>query len=859
MVAVGEGLVTEARGVGSQGASGTTTAESTEPRRLEASPWFVRDFPHGEGMRSAQRASRGEHSPAGWCTATVPGLATADFERHGRIPNPFYGDQALAARFIEERDFVYRTRFVCSESEAGAHARLIFESLDTFATIFLNGLELARHENQFRRLFVDVTGHLVEGENDLAVSFEASWPATVRRAGPARPHWNPPAERLYVRKSQMSFGWDWATRVPTVGIPGHVFLDVSRGAFAGDLWVRGQPAGSGGHLVACLDYLPHETFDAEVELWVDGEEAVRERVALYAGHAHSITLSNTMTTARRWQPHEMGPRSLYDVEVRLVREAKVLSVRRARSGLVRTELVRGDRSKRKFALSVNGRELFCKGENWIPLDLMHPRTSDEELREYLALLAGAGVNLVRVWGGGIVERQAFYDACDDLGLLVWQDFPFACGLYPETPELTEEVRCEAVDIVRRLRNHPCLALWCGNNENETLAESVGEKPRRNLFYEVLPGVVAEEDPERPYWPGSPASESPGVPPNSPHEGDHHGWDVWFGWKSADAPVTASCFCSEVGAQAFPQRESLESFLAVEDLWSVGNVSAPSGPSPGLQFARHGAQLEKLFARASSYADLRDLDTVIAATQAFQADVIGRAIRSHRRYGAGGIILWNYTSTWPSICWALIDWYRRPKQAFYEARRAFQPVVVGIEPNPSIVRCFDAFVSTATPEPIEGTLVLSLLETTSGREVLRSDAHVVLGGWDPPCVVSLELPDECDSRRHALVATFAESRARGQSAARDVRYLAPLREVEFGKGTVTARWDDRGIKLRAEVWCPRVGVESYEAPVVWSDDYFDLLPGEERSLEPSGPTPEHVWVVAGMGRRKRLLPGSEVHL
>jgi beta-mannosidase len=905
----------------------TFAPEAASPYRhdLTGTGWMLRACRSGAGDDVARAVSRDGTSPAGWLPARVPGLATADLLAAGHIPDPYYADQARHARCIEERDHVYVRRVILRPEDLAHHrrARLVFDSLDTFATVYLNGQRIARHENQFRRLFADVTDTLRAGENWLSVAFEASWPGVIRRAGPPLPHWNPPGERLYVRKSQMSFGWDWAVRVPTVGIAGPVRLELARSLFSGDLWLTGHPVGeAGGVITASAEFLPHETFEAEVALLVDGEERLREHVRFHEGHAQAVTLSDARPVVQRWQPRERGAPHLYGVELRVTRSGHVVDRLCGRVGVRSVGLDLGSAEERRFRIVVNGEPLFVRGENWIPMDLLHTRTTDAALRAYLELLVAGGVNLVRVWGGGIVERESFYAACDELGLLVWQEFPYACGVYPTDEAFLAEARREAEDIVRRLRSHPSLVLWCGNNENEVLAERYAPELREHpISSRVLPEVLERLDPTRPYWPSSPSSLSPGEPADSPREGDRHDWDVWYGWGQDTHSFEGALFCSEFGCQALPQRESLETFLPAEELWTPGQVSAPFGPSPGLLLARHGAQLDKLLARSSDYAYPKDLNTFIAASQALQADTIARAILRARRVGSGGVILWNYTSAWPSVCWAAIDWYRRPKQAFYAARRAFAPLALGIDPLDRAETRFAAYLAVDAPGVLRGTLELSLRHIATGRVVASAAETVELSTPGAP-EVSLELPRECPRREHALVARFraAESgdvnggsRAPGPAGpparaelcrdeiCRDelcrpelctVRYLTPLRHVAFGavasegphapteeamqldgqrrraveerdqrveQAPLIAEWCEGAVRLVSRAWHTRVGLESYEAPVLWDDNYIDLFPGEERTLHLTWGKPEHLWLVANFGKRVRLERGRAVVL
>jgi beta-mannosidase len=825
--------------------------------------WRFLDVAHRSGEELALQASREPLSPAGWLSATVPGLAAQDLLRHGRIPDPYWGDQVGQARWIEERDFVYRTELNLSAEEAALPARLVFDSLDTFASVHLNGERIARHENQLRRLFVDVTGKLREGENLLAIAFEASMPATVRRAGPPLPYWNEPWERLYVRKSQMSYGWDWAARTPTVGVAAPARLELSHGLFAGDLHATARPSEDGSaSFRAGIELLPHATRRATAELVLDGEVVATTELTLREGEPQRVELEHRLANARLWLPRELGEPHLYRLGVRVREGDRVLHDTDKRVGVRRIELVKNDPQSpngKAFYFRVNGHKLWAKGDNWLPIDFLHTRVSPAQYRGYLELLQAGGVNLLRLWGGGIVEHDAFYDACDELGLLVWHDFHFACGIYPEAPEFLAEVRREAQDIVSKLRSHSCIALWCGNNENEVLAMvTTPEKRFHPIYYDVLPAVCAELDPDRPYWPGSPTSESRKLHPDSDQEGDRHNWDVWFGWKNTDYISDLARFNSEFGAQALPQRESIESFMRPDEAWSPGQVSRSQGQSPGLVWARHGAQMEKLFSRAAAFGPPTGLDAAIATTQAFQADTVGRYIRHYRRNlrFTGGVVLWNYTSTWPSICWALVDFYRRPKQAYYECKRCFRPLSVGIEPTDASQGSYVAHASLDRPGRASGQLRLELLEIESGRLLSAVHAEVALERPGAVDAATLELPAALDRRRHALVATLVHA----GGVERDFRYLVPLAEVQGCGGKVTAERVPDGVRLSSSGWRLRVGVETFESPAIWDDNYFDLLPGESRTLRLEyGAPPEHLWLVAGMGARARLPAQGAIEL
>ena len=819
----------------------------------------------GEGERRAQGA--GTDGPAGWMPAQVPGLITLDLLAAGRISDPYYAEQGLECRWIEERDAAWRARIELPNGFIGRPLRLVCDQLDTVATVFLDGVEVARQANQFRRL-VALLPTIGSGEHTLSIAIAASMPAAHAAAGGRRlPAWNHPWERLWIRKAQCGYGWDWASRIPVAGICGPVRIEAADGLWTGDLHLEGTPDPNGGGTIRArlpLDPLA-DLSDAEAVLLVNGVERARAPLPLQAEVPTSADLAWSDPGLAWWWPVCEGVPALHAVEVRIVANGRVRHAAAGRCGIRSIELVLDDAAApngQVFQLQVNGRRLWVRGENWIPMDYLHTRPSDADQRRYLGLLLAGGVNLLRIWGGGIVERQAFYDACDELGLLIWHDFPFACGIYPETPDFLAEVEAEARDLVLRLRSHPSIALWCGNNENEMIADlwdpdKRAAARRHPIFYEVLPKVVAELDPQRPWWPGSPASRTLDEPANSPHQGDRHAWDVWFNWGPAEAPEDFSCLCSESGAQSFPQRESLESMMSPDDIWTPGSNGVEQGANPGALMVRHGAQLEKLFARGAEFHNPVGIDAAIASTQAFQAEVLESLCLAHRSRAAwsGGLIVWNYTSCWPSICWALIDGFRRPKQAFYTMRRAFAPLAVGIQGAGDE---WTAHASRIAAGRSTGRVRLALHRLADGVVIDAVDGRVSLEGISAVAACSLTLPSGLDRTAHALVATF-ESDDPSQRLSwpiRHIRYLVRPRDVRLAVGAIEAdRRQDGSVVLRATAWTPRVGVESWEAPALFDDNHIDLLPGEERILRPQAEVPCTAWLVAGWnGRRCRLHHG-----
>ena len=354
-----------------------------------------------------------------------------------------------------------------------------------------------------------------------------------------------------------------------------------------------------------------------------------------------------------------------------------------------------------FVVSVNGRPTFCGGANWIPADVFLPRVDAARYRAWVQLAADAGMNMLRVWGGGTYEADAFYDACDELGVLVWQDFMFACGMYPANEAFLETITVEAEAAVRRLRSHPSIALWCGNNEDHLLAYREALEapfPARVIYEHVLPEVCERLDPGRPYWPGSPYG---GTDPNDPTQGDRHTWEVWHGELAPirDYPLHEGRFVSEFGMLSAPHPATIASFAPPSE-------RTPMSPTVAWHLKADGGA-ERVAHYLRSLPEPVDLEGWVHATQVVQADAMTTAITAwRRRWGVpghravGGALVWQLNDCWPALSWSLVDHLLRPKGAWYAVGRALAPLALGIaEPldAPAV------WAMNATDDPVEGTV------------------------------------------------------------------------------------------------------------------------------------------------------------
>ncbi|WP_338702907.1 glycoside hydrolase family 2 protein [Streptomyces sp. Q6] len=663
--------------------------------------------------------------------ARVPGCVHTDLLAADLIPDPFLGANEREVDWVGRRSWTYTRRLDGPAPGSAPHERtdLVFDGLDTAAHITLDGRELGRTRNMHRSYRFDVTD--LTGE--LSVTFASAYDeaASVRESTGDRPNVYPEPFQ-YIRKMAANFGWDWGPTVVTAGMWRPVRLE--RWSTARIARVRPLVTVEGGR--------------GRVELHVDLERtasgagrplAVRAAVAGAEACAdvddNAVTLVLDVPDVRLWWPRGYGEQPLYEIELTLFDGSSPLDGWQRRVGFRTVELDRAaDEHGTGFTFVVNGERIFVRGVNWIPDDVLPSRITPERYRARLEQTAAANVDLVRIWGGGIYEDDAFYDACDELGLMVWQDFLFACAAYPEEQPLRGEVEAEARDNVVRLMPHPSLVLWNGNNENlwgfrdwdweEPLA---GNSWGEGYYLGLLPRVVAELDPTRHYSAGSPWSGSWDHHPNDPDHGTYHSWEVWNRRDYTEYLDNVPRFVSEFGWQAPPALATLRRALPGEEL-------APD--SPGMlhhQKAEDGngklnRGVERHFALPEG-----DFDRWHYLTQVVQARAVATGIEHWRAHWprCAGTVVWQINDCWPVSSWSAIDGDGRLKPLHHELRRVYADRLLTLQPG---VEGPDLVLVNQAAEPWSGEVTLRLMRsdgtlaarvdhpfTVPAREVLKLPA------------------------------------------------------------------------------------------------------------------------------------------
>ncbi len=643
-----------------------------------------------DGEWTLRQAGRNDAIPA-----TVPGTVHTDLLAAGVIPDPYHRDNESHLQWIGETDWVYRRRFDVPDDFL-AHDRVLLrcEGLDTLATVRINSHEVARTDNMFRTYEFDVKRLLRKSRNKIEVRFNSAVKYIRRREAERRlPAWKGSHDvkgGSWVRKEQCNFGWDWGPCLVTDGIWRPIRLVAYDHARLTDVQIR-QRHGANGRVT--LDVaVTAETAGRQTPLHAHVVASLGDR-RIATGElrfrAERGRVSLIIPEPQMWWPNGMGQQPLYDVAVTLADEGGgMLDATVKRIGLRTLRLQRKtDRWGESFRFAVNGVPFFAKGANWIPADTFAPRVTRADYADLLRSAARAHMNMLRVWGGGVYESDLFYDLCDELGICVWQDFMFACAAYPafDHPFL-DNVRAEAEDNVRRLRHHPCIGLWCGNNEleqglvgDEWSETQMSWTDYSKLFDTLLPEVVRRLDPDRDYWPCSPHSpQGDRRDFNNPRWGDAHLWSVWHGRQPFEWYRTANHrFVSEFGFQSFPHPLTIASFTEPAERHITSFVMEHHQRSNIGNPAIMGYLLD--WFRLPT-----DFEMTLWLSQILQGVAMKYAVEQWRRNvpRTMGALYWQLNDTWPAVSWSSIDRYHRWKALHYMAKRFFSPVLVSTVEEPA---------------------------------------------------------------------------------------------------------------------------------------------------------------------------------
>ena len=757
--------------------------------------------------------------------ATVPGTIHTDLLNNKIIDDPFYSDNELRMDWIPECDWLYQSKFDF-KGNLKNNVDIVFEGLDTISEIYLNNIRLGGTDNMFVKYRYNVKNILKVKGNELKVLLKSP---TRFAADEEKKYGKLPvalnSTRVYIRKAQYSFGWDWGPTFPTSGIWRNVYLEE---------WSDAK-----------IDSLTFNTISiykkaAEVEVNIkvnsSGKKDLSIELSLSNGgsfYERKIPLTSSLKNKisfkikepKLWWPNGEGEQNLYLLNVKLVKENVVLDEIKKSVGIRSIELVLKDKDKTTFKFKVNNKDIYIKGVNWIPDDSFLPRVNKKKYSELLLLARQANMNIVRVWGGGVYEDDEFYNTCDELGLLVWQDFMFACGSYSENDNFIANVGEEVTQNILRIQHHPCLALWCGNNENEWIwhqeqKTSYKKMPGYNIYHKIIPDILKEIDPSRPYWPSSPFGND--EDPNSFNSGNTHQWNIWSRWIDyAEVVNDKSLFVTEFGFQSPANKNTFEKCLPVKNR----NISNQI-------FEHHNKQIEgpeRIIKFLSGHLPIKsEWDDYLYLAQLNQAFALKTCLEYWRTNGrTNGSIIWQINDCWPVTSWSMIDSDTTPKLSYYFVKNTFAPFLLYFKADRSNIKII---LLNQNKVNIKVRLRLTVISTVSG-EIVKDIFYKVNTTDKEHFEIKSILREKLSQEGNWIITTVLYDES-NRIIARNYYLIKPWKHVILKKSElkfkILKRKDGTNLLLKSNY--PVFFVDLYHKHITFSDRGFFILPGEEIEIK-----------------------------
>lgn len=793
------------------------------------------------GEWTCHRTSTGDEFPA-----RVPGSIHQDLLRAGVLEDMNWRDNESRQQWVAEEDWLYsRTFEVDDELFAADDILLQCAGLDTLAEVLVNGESVLRADNMFRKWETSIAEVVHGGVNRIDVQFSSPVPFMKEKDAEFHlPCWNSYDERYWgkswIRKMPCSFGWDWGLMAPTCGIWRDIRIVGVRLARLTDVAVRQFHHEGRVDLEVIAAVKPcghaHERLRCIARLEQNTERVIANEEAFDNGR---VTLELTVDNPELWWPNGLGDHPLYDLSVELVDDAgTVLDIWERRIGLRDLRLDRHkDEWGESFQFVVNGLPFFAKGANWVPADILIPRLKRADYERLLGDAADAHMNMIRSWGGGIYEQDDFFDVCDELGLLVWQDFIFACSTYPTfDDDFMDNVEAEIRDNARRLRSHPSLALWCGNNEleqglvdDEWTDRAMSWHDYSLLFDQLLPSIIEEMDPDRPYWPCSPHTpHGDRTKFNDPTCGDAHCWDVWFGGKPFEFQRQWNHrFMSEFGFQSFPEPRTIESFTVPADRNITGYI---------MDYHQRSANgNRKIFAYLLDWFRMPNgLEETLWLTQITQASAIQYACEHARRMQPRmmGILYWQLNDLWPCASWSSIDGFGRWKALQYVAKRFYAPLLVSVVEDRSQAT-MTVHVSNHYRDACDVHCEWRVT-SVNGEEKRRGSATVTVDPQSNAGILVVDCGDFVGNGAERDMLFWAALYHDGECISNAMQTFVPFKYLELadpGLTMLVEAMDEGSFRVVISAAAPAlfVRLEIPRKDVSFSDNFFHLCPGTAHAV------------------------------
>lgn len=791
-----------------------------------------------------------------WLPAQVPGCVHTDLLKLDKIPDPFYGTNEKEIQWIDKKDWEYRTVFDINEDLLSQeHLEIVFDGLDTYADVYVNDQHVLSADNMFRVWNVDVKSIVKASGNVLRIRFRSPIQEDLpklEKLGYALPASNDQSDvgglgdkrvSIFARKAPYHYGWDWGPRFVTSGIWREARLEGWSEVRINDVFIRqNEVTASAASLTAIVEVETFNPIETIIRIGTDGQ-TWEQAASLQAG-VQTIEIPVSINEPKLWWSRGLGDPHMYSFVTEVLKGELVLADSTVKTGLRSIRLVRDkDEAGASFYFELNGVAVFAKGANHIPNDSFITEITAERYRHEIVSAAESNMNMLRVWGGGIYEEDVFYELCDEYGLLVWQDFMFACSMYPGDEAFLNSVRHEAIDNVKRLRNHPSIVLWCGNNEIDSAwahyiedggwgwKKDYNAEQREKIwadyeaiFHELLPEVVEAYAPGVDYWPSSPLvsltnDEKQHANPST-SEGDIHYWGVWHSVEPFENyNVYVGRFMSEYGFQSFPEYKSVRKYAEEEDLALESEVM--------LAHQKNGAGNRLIKQYMDMYMhEPKDFPSFLYMSQVLQAEAMKTAIEAHRRRKpyCMGTLYWQMNDCWPVASWAGMDYFGNWKALQYYAKRSFSDVLVSVDGTNEDRT--DVYLISDQLQPVEGQLQVQLIGFDG--TVYREEEHAVsLESNSGKQVLSLNNADWLQGQDAAATLLRLELKQKGHADIVQEHYFAPSKDLALKQAAIQVtevqESDGSYVVLESDTLAKQVWI-STEAEGVFSDNFFDLIPG-----------------------------------
>ncbi|MCW3463223.1 beta-mannosidase [Chitinophaga nivalis] len=787
-----------------------------------------------------------------WRPATVPGTVHTDLMALKLIPDPFAGTNEKAVQWVDKKDWQYRKKWRMSAADLKDEViEIDFQGLDTYAEVYLNNQLILQSANMFVAHQVNVKPWLVAGENELRIVFRSA----VKHDMPKflqdsiiYPAGNDASDiplSIYARKAPYHYGWDWGPRLITCGIWRPIRLVSWNKAAIREVWWQQQQLDAAKAVVQAQVTVDAATpGDYQVQIRQEtGQGTVVTVPATLRKGTNTLQVPVVIKNPQRWWPAGMGAQFMYHFKVALLQNRQEVAAQKEQVALRTIEVVnQPDSLGESFYLKVNGRPVFMKGANYIPQDNFLPRVSAEKYTRLFDDMKESNFNMVRIWGGGIYEDDRFYTLADQYGILVWQDFMFACTLYPSDTAFLTNVKAEAAYNIRRLRNHPSVALWCGNNEVAVAIKNWGwqsgyaytdtqwqslQQGYDKLFKEVLPQAVQTYSPGTFYFHSSPISNW-GTKEDFT-KGDNHYWGVWHGMEWFEAFNThVPRFMSEYGFQSFPGMETINTFAGKDDYHIYSNVMQAHQKSP----AKGNTAIQTYMRHY--YREPVDFPAFVYLSQVLQAEGMKVAIEAHRRAMpyCMGTLYWQLNDCWPGPSWSGRDYYGRWKALQYYVKTAFKPLLVSSVVNGHQL---ETWVVSDEQTNRKADLLLKAMDL-SGKVIWERELRqVAVNGSSSKKAFSIDTAQVLQGRNPATVIWYAQLRIDNKLEDKNLFYFAPAKEMNLEIPQITVTVDKSASEVVLQLRSDKLARNVYlvlnqeNDQEHFSDNYFDLLPGETKTI------------------------------